>query len=172
MKFSPNQQLADHANSDQTVDVEVWPEGSLEILSQVEVDQLRNQGESGLYTLLWRCILAVLNSGGNTDDARAVVEKHKNFSIGFIQLNRGLKLSLQGAPSTAFVDGKMIRGIRELLFAVLRDIVVTNNEIRQSGRFDLKSSENITNAVFHILRNARLLRTPTDADLVVCWGGT
>jgi len=65
----------------------------------------------------------------------------------------------------------MIRGTRELLFAVLRDIVFTNNEIRESGRFDLKSSDNITNAVFHILRNARLLQTHSDADLAVCWGG-
>lgn len=171
LKSFPDQQLAIWANSDRTVDVEVWPEGSLEILSQVEVDQLRNQGAGGLYTLLRRCMLAVLNSGGNIDDARAVLEKHKDFSVGFIQLDRGLKLSLKGAPSVAFVDGKMIRGIRELLFAVLRDIVFTNNEIRESGRFDLKSSENITNAVFHILRNARLLQTPADANLAVCWGG-
>lgn len=155
----------------ETVDVEVWPEGSLEILSQVEVDQLLDQGEGGLYTLLRRCILAVLNSGGNTDDARTVLEKHKDFSVGFIQLDRGLKLSLKGAPAGAFVDGKMIRGTRELLFAVLRDIVFTNNEIRESGRFDLATSENITNAVFHILRNARLMQTPADADVAVCWGG-
>jgi hypothetical protein len=65
----------------------------------------------------------------------------------------------------------MIRGIRELLFAVLRDVVFVNNEILDSGRFDLQSSENITNAVFHILRNARLLQTPAQPDLVVCWGG-
>jgi len=171
LKSVPDQELAVQSDTDTTVDAEVWPEGSLEILSQVEVDQLRNQGEGGLYTLLRRCLLAVLNSGGNTDDARAVLEKHKDFSVGFIQLDRGLKLSLKGAPSGAFVDGKMIRGIRELLFAVLRDIVFTNNEIRESGRFDLKSSDNITNAVFHILRNARLLQTPADADLAVCWGG-
>ncbi len=171
LKSVPDQELAVSADTGETVDVEVWPEGSLEILSQVEVDQLLDQGEGGLYTLLRRCILAVLNSGGNTDDARAVLEKHKDFSVGFIQLDRGLKLSLKGAPSGAFVDGKMIRGTRELLFAVLRDIVFTNNEIRASGRFDLKSSENVTNAVFHILRNARLLQTPADADLVVCWGG-
>ncbi len=171
LKSVPDRELAVSADTDDTVDVEVWPEGSLEILSQVEVDQLLDQGEGGLYTLLRRCILAVLNSGGNTDDARAVLEKHKDFSVGFIQLDRGLKLSLKGAPSAAFVDGKMIRGTRELLFAVLRDIVFTNNEIRESGRFDLKSSENITNAVFHILRNARLLRTSADADLTVCWGG-
>jgi predicted Rossmann-fold nucleotide-binding protein len=158
-------------DSDITIDAEVWPEGSLEVLSQVEVDQLRNQGEGGLYQLLRRCILAVLNSGGNTDDARAVLEKHRDFSIGFIQQDRGLKISLKGAPSSAFVDGVMIRGIREQLFAVLRDVVFTNNEIRESGRFDLMSSENITNAVFHILRNARVLETPAIPNLVVCWGG-
>ena len=171
LKSVPDQELAVNVDTGEPVDVEVWPEGSLEILSQVEVDQLLDQGEGGLYKLLRRCILAVLNSGGNTDDARAVLEKHKDFSVGFIQLDRGLKLSLKGAPSAAFVDGKMIRGTRELLFAVLRDIVFTHNEIRASGRFDLKTSENITNAVFHILRNARLLQTPADADLTVCWGG-
>jgi predicted Rossmann-fold nucleotide-binding protein len=158
-------------DSDEAIDTEVWPEGSLEVLSQVEVDQLRNQGEGGLYQLLRRCILAVLNSGGNTDDARAVLEKHRNFSVGFIQQDRGLKISLRGAPSSAFVDGVMIRGIREQLFAVLRDVVFINNEIRESGRFDLLTSENITNAVFHILRNARLLETPSTPNLVVCWGG-
>jgi len=171
LKSFPDRASVGRSDGEQTVDVEVWPEGSLEILSQVEVDQLRNQGEGGLYTLLRRCILAVLSSGGNIDDAREILEKHKDFSVGFIQLDRGLKLSLKGAPSAAFVDGKMIRGTRELLFAVLRDIVFTNNEIRESGRFDLQSSENITNAVFHILRNARLLQTHADADLAVCWGG-
>ncbi len=158
-------------DSDETIDAEVWPEGSLEVLSQVEVDQLRNQGAGGLYQLLRRCILAVLNSGGNTDDAKAVLEKHRDFSVGFIQQDRGLKISLKGAPSSAFVDGVMIRGIREQVFAVLRDVVFTNNEIRESGRFDLKTSDNITNAVFHILRNARVLEPPAAPNMVVCWGG-
>ena len=158
-------------DSDELIDAEVWPEGSLEVLSQVEVDQLRNQGEGGLYGLLRRCILAVLNSGGNTDDAREVLEKYHDFAVSFIQQDRGLKVSLTGAPASAFVDGKMIRGIRELLFAVLRDVVFTNNEIRESGRFDLQTPGNITNAVFHILRNARLLDPPTSPNLVVCWGG-
>ena len=49
----------------------------------------------------------------------------------------------------------MIRGTRELLFAVLRDIVFTRNEIIESGRFDLDASDGITNAVFHIVRNAQ-----------------
>jgi len=155
----------------ETVDAEVRPEGSLEVLSQLEVDQLRSSGEGGLYTLLRRCMLAVLNSGSQTDDARTLLERYKEFDLGFIQQDRGLKLSLQGAPGDAFVDGKMIRGIRELLFAVLRDIVYTRNEVVDSNRFDLESGGGITDAVFHIVRNAGLLQLPADVNLVVCWGG-
>ena len=154
-----------------TVDAEVWPEGSLEVLSQFEVDQLRGSGEGGLYPLLRRCMLAVLNSGSEMDDTRTVLERFKNFQVGFIQQDRGLKVSLSGAPAIAFVDGKMIRGIRELLFAVLRDIVFTRNEIIEDSRFDLQSSEGTTNAVFHIVRNAKLLLTPANLNIVVCWGG-
>ena len=159
------------ADSDETVDAEVWPEGSLEVLSQVEAEQLRRHGEGGLHALLRRSILAVLNSGAQTDDTRAVLQKYRSFEVGFKQQDRGLKVTLKGAPAMAFVDGTMIRGIRELLFAVLRDIVFTDHELRATGRFDLKSSANITNAVFHILRNARILQLPVKPDLVVCWGG-
>ncbi|MCB1845221.1 MAG: DUF4478 domain-containing protein, partial [Halioglobus sp.] len=159
------------ADSDKTVDAEVWPEGSLEVLSQQEADQLRNVGQGNLYTMLRRCLLAVLNSGGNSDDAREVLSRHREFAVRFEQQDRGLKLVLTGAPASAFVDGEMIRGIREQLFAVLRDIVYTSNEIQASGRFNLQSSDNITNAVFHILRNARVFRLPANPDLVVCWGG-
>ena len=154
-----------------TVDAEVWPEGSLEVLSQFEVDQLRGRGEGGLYPLLRRCMLAVLNSGSQMDDTRAVLQRFKDFQVGFIQQDRGLKVSVKGAPPDAFVDGKMIRGIRELLFAVLRDIVFTRNEIVEDRRFDLESNDGTTNAVFHIVRNARLLLTPASLDVVVCWGG-
>ena len=154
-----------------TVDAEVWPEGSLEVLSQLEVDQLRSSGEGGVYPLLRRCLLAVLNSGSTTDDTRAVLESYRHFDAGFLQNDRGLKLALKGAPGHAFVDGKMIRGIREQLFAVLRDIVFTQNEIIGDPRFDLESESGTTNAVFHILRNARVLTIPADVNLVVCWGG-
>ena len=159
------------AETDQTVDAEVWPEGSLEVLSHFEAEQLRNKGEGGLYPLLRRCILAVLNSGNETDDTRDVLQRYSEFGLSFVQQDRGLQVQLKGAPSSAFVDGQMIRGIRELVFAVLRDVVYTNNEIQESRRFHLQTSENITDAVFHIVRNARLLRLPATPNLVVCWGG-
>ena len=153
------------------IDAEVWPEGSLEVLSQFEADQLQSSGSGGLYPLLRRCMLAVLNSDSNTDDARALLRTYRDFEVGFIRQDRGLKVSLKNAPADAFVDGTMIRGTRELLSAVLRDIVFTRNEIIDSGRFDLSTSGGITNAVFHIVRNARLLMLPASVNLAVCWGG-
>ncbi|GJM23207.1 MAG: LOG family protein [Planctomycetota bacterium] len=157
--------------SGETVDAEVWPEGSLEVLSQLEVERLRSESEGAMHTLLRRCILAVLNSGAHTDDTRAVLEKHKKFAVGFEQQDRGLKVTLKNAPASAFVDGKMIRGIREQVFSVLRDVVFISYEIEESGRFDFDTSENVTNAVFHILRNARLLQPTVESNIVVCWGG-
>ena len=153
------------------IDAEVRPEGSLEVLSQFEVDQLQSSGTGGLYPLLRRCMLAVLNSGSESDDARELLETYRDFEVGFIRQDRGLKVTLRNAPEKAFVDGKMIRGTRELLSAVLRDIVFTRNEVLDSGRFDLTASDGITNAVFHICRNAQLLKLPARVNLVVCWGG-
>lgn len=154
-----------------TVDAEVWPEGSLEVLSKLEVDLFRSSGEGGLYPLLRRCLLAVLNSGVENDDARAVLARYSNFEVAFLQKDRGLKMSLTAAPAHAFVDGEMIRGTRELLFAVLRDLVFARNEIHGDERFDLETTQGTTNAVFHIVRNARLLVWPAEVGLVVCWGG-
>lgn len=159
------------SDSPTCVDAEIWPEGSLEVLSQLEVDLLKSSGAGGLYPLLRRCLLAVLNSGSETDDAKQVLETYCDFEVNFIQQDRGLKVSLKNAPADAFVDGTMIRGTRELVSAVLRDIVYTRYEIFDSGRFDFDSSEGITNAVFHIVRNARLLMLPAEINMVVCWGG-
>ncbi len=151
--------------------IEVMPEGSLEVLSQQEVNRLRSTGEGGQHELLRRCALAVLNVGSVTDDTREVLARYHDFDIGIVQQDRGLKLSLTNPPESAFVDGEMIRGIRELLFTVVRDVVYINNEVFANGHFDLQSSAGITNAVFHILRNAGVLRAGIESSLVVCWGG-
>ena len=154
-----------------TIDTEVLPENSLEAFSQVEVEQLLSEGEGGLHGLLRRCILAVLNSGSDTDDTRAVLDLYRDFRVNLVQQDRGLKIVLNAAPPSAFVDGHLIRGIREMLFAVLRDMVYTGSEIHHGGHFCLEDSHGITNAVFHILRNARMFERAMDTNLVVCWGG-
>jgi predicted Rossmann-fold nucleotide-binding protein len=151
--------------------VEVRPEGTLEVLSRQEIERLRATGEGSLNELFRRCALAVLNVDETSDDTREVLERYHDFRIGIVQQDRGIKLALTNPPGAAFVDGQMIRGTRELLFAVLRDVVFTESEVTCSARFDLATGEGITNAVFHILRNAGVLRTHVDPDIVVCWGG-
>jgi len=150
------------------IDAIISPEGRLEVLSQVEVSKLL---EGGLYQLFRNCSLAVLNSGGHTDDGKELLERYRDFDIRVIQEERGIKLELQNAPANAFVDGKIIRGIKEHLFSVLRDVIYVNDEIQDNPHFDLNQSQGITNAVFHILRNANILRTGTNPNLIVCWGG-
>ena len=153
------------------VDALIAPEGSLEVLSQHEVVRLRDTSLGGLHELLRRCTLAVLNSGSVVDDSLQVMQRYPDFDIQVVQQERGIKLELRNAPAEAFVDGQMIRGIREHLFAVLRDIVYVHNEIRLHPRFDLNASGGITDAVFHTLRNARALSPGQPPNLVVCWGG-
>ena len=158
-------------NTPRKLSASVRPQGSLEVLSQLEVNALLDTSARGLYQLFRRCALAVLNSGSQTDNAREIFETYRDFGIRLMQRNRGVKLRLENAPASAFVDEKMIRGIQEHLFAVLRDIIYVHNEIQNDPSFDLSEPTHITSAVFHILRNARTLQTGTDPNLIVCWGG-
>jgi pyrimidine/purine-5'-nucleotide nucleosidase len=153
------------------VDARVAPKGSLETLSQQEIAKLLDSSQGGLYPLFRKCALAVLNTGGDLDDARAILEKYRDFDVRIVRRPWGIKLEIKNAPASAFVDGEMIRGLKDHLFAVLRDVVFISNEIMESGRFALTTSSNITNAVFHILRNARVLELQVRPNLVVCWGG-
>src|SRR5580693_8426191 len=153
------------------VDARVAPKGSLEHLSQEEIAKLLDSGQGGLYPLFRKCALAVLNSGSDIHDTRLIFEKYRDFDLRIVRQAYGIKLEIKNAPAAAFVDGAMIRGLKDHLFAVLRDVVFISNEIMESGRFDLSSSPSITNAVFHILRNARVLETQVKPNLIVCWGG-
>ncbi len=157
--------------STELVDARVAPKGSLEHLSQQEIAKLLDSGQGGLYPLFRKCALAVLNSGSDLDDARSIFERYKDFDLKIVRQAWGVKLEIKNAPAAAFVDGQMIRGLRDHLFAVLRDVVFISNEITESGRFTLDTSSSITNAVFHILRNARVLDHQMRPNLVVCWGG-
>lgn len=154
-----------------TVNARVSPRGGLDVLSRSEVSRLRDASKGGLHELLRRCSLAVLTSGSASDDPRAALERYPDYDIQVQQQDRGIRLELSHAPAQAFVDGKLIVGVAELLFAVVRDIAYTATEIQASGRYDLNDSHDITNAVFEILRNARVLTPHMEPNLVVCWGG-
>jgi pyrimidine/purine-5'-nucleotide nucleosidase len=154
-----------------SVDARVGPRGSLENLSQGEIDKLLDTSQTGLYTLFRNCALAVLNSGSDNDNAKEIFERYRNFDVQIVRHAWGIKLQISNAPAAAFVDGEMIHGIKEHLFAVLRDVIYTANEIIGVGRLDIHDPASITNAVFHILRNARVLDYKARPNLVVCWGG-
>ena len=155
----------------EVIDTEISPEGRLEVLSKSEVARLWDTSHSGLYQLFRNCALAVLNCGSGLDDGKELLERYKSFDISIIQRERGIKLFVKGAPASAFVDGVMIKGIQEHLFAVLRDILFIDSEVLQSSQIDLNTTEGITDAVFHILRNANILQPQINPNMVVCWGG-
>ncbi|MFZ4765252.1 MAG: nucleotide 5'-monophosphate nucleosidase PpnN [Roseimicrobium sp.] len=149
----------------------VGPGGTLEILSKLEVERLRDTSESGLHEIYRRCSLAVLNCGANEDNSKLILERYRDFDIRVLQQARGLELELHHAPAKAFVDGVMVKGIRDHLYSVLRDLVYTQFEVIENPSFDLTQSSGITSAVFHILRNAGSLVPGRGPNLVVCWGG-
>lgn len=154
-----------------TISTYVHPAGSLDVLSKYEVSLLTDSTHKDLQQLFRVCALAVLNTGNNSDNCRDIIEQHKDFDIKILSTDRGVKLHVINAPAAAFVDGEMIVGIQEHLFAVLRDLVYAYQQILHSGQFDLTNSDDITNASFHILRNAGVLNPVKYLNLVVCWGG-
>ena len=153
------------------IDAQITPEGRLDVLSKAEVSKLLDTSQGGLYRTFRNCSLAVLNCGSAMDDGKELLERYPDFDIRVIQEQRGIKLEVKNAPAHAFVDGRMIKGINEHLFAVLRDIIYVSDEINDNPKFDMGTSRGITDAVFHILRNANILRSMTNPNLVVCWGG-
>jgi predicted Rossmann-fold nucleotide-binding protein len=146
---------------------QINPVGNMNLLSQAEVDQLQHSVSSALYTLYRNCSLAVLNAGSNTDDAEEIYQKYLSFEIHVLRRERGVKIDLKNPPTHAFVDDKIIRGIREHLSAVLRDILFLHSRYRTMPC----SSEGITDATFDILRNADAILPETEPNLVTCWGG-
>ncbi|MFW9078777.1 nucleotide 5'-monophosphate nucleosidase PpnN [Pseudomonas sp. P2757] len=152
------------------INASVSPKGSLETLSQREVQQLSETGSGSSYTLFRQCALAILNTGAHVDNAKTILEAYKDFEIRIHQQDRGVRLELLNAPADAFVDGEMIASTREMLFSALRDIVYTENELG-SQRIDLSNSQGISDYVFQLLRNARTLRPSVEPKIVVCWGG-
>jgi len=152
-------------------EITIRPNGALQILSKQEANQLCDTSDKGLNDLLRRCALAVLNTGNNLDCGEKLLEMHPDFDIKVQSRGRGIELIICSPPESAFIDGEMLEGLREHLFAVVRDLIYVRNNIIESDLFDLSHSAGITNAVFHILRNAEVLRTDEDPSLIACWGG-
>jgi len=148
----------------------ITPVQSLDLLSRQEMASLAHTDQQ-VHQLFRRCALAILSTGSETDDAAAMLERYHDFEIRIVPESRGLEMEIYNAPPQAFVDGEMIRGIRSHLFSALRDIVYVHHKRVNQGRFDLNSGPGITDAVFRILRNADVVKSDAQPQLVVCWGG-
>lgn len=163
-----------HTDRPATCNATLYPSSDLAALSRREVARLR-KASGDLHEVLHSCALAVLTSGSHSDDPRAAREQYPDFSIDIEQHDRGLRLVLRNAPAMAFVDGKIVRGVAELLFSVVRDLAYAAIELGSAqaaaiAEDELEVGEGLTEVVFDLLRNARMLRR-TDPNLIVCWGG-
>ncbi|NVK21635.1 MAG: DUF3412 domain-containing protein [Kangiellaceae bacterium] len=159
------------ANTNNLINTEITAESGLELLTNDEIQKLSDHSKGSDYELFKKCVLAVLSSTKITDDISHVHDLLDNFDIEVIQLNKGVKLKITNAPDGAFVDGVMIQGLKEQVFSVLRDIVFLKQELEANSRIDFKTSSGCTNAIFHVLRNAKALVAGEDPKMVVCWGG-
>lgn len=148
----------------------VRPLKTLNLLSQREMASLAS-ADKDVHRLFRQCALAVLNTGSAMDDARKLYADYDDFEVQVVAEPRGIKLELFNCPADAFVDGKMIKGIRSHLFAALRDIVFTHHKMVNQQRFDLSSTDGTSDMIFRILRNAGTLIDDLPPRLVVCWGG-
>ncbi|WJG10417.1 nucleotide 5'-monophosphate nucleosidase PpnN [Aliiglaciecola sp. LCG003] len=150
--------------------IQLNPVGTLSQLSQFEVDKLKQSVDGELYNLFRNCCLAVLNSGVEEDNYEEMFEPYQDFSVNLIRRERGVKIELINPPAVAFVDGKLIKGVHEHLFAVLRDIL----HMADKYHFDegeISESRQLTDIVFDMLRHAEVIKVGSDPNMVVCWGG-
>lgn len=152
------------------MNITISPRGSMSLLSQLEISRLQESSDKQLYRLFRNCCLAVLNAGSNTDSSEEIFNKYHDFDVKLIKSERGVQLELINPPAEAFVDGKLIIGMQELVESVLRDILFTG-ERYNAQTLDSADTNTLTHVVFDILRNAHVVQPNMDPNVVVCWGG-
>ena len=148
----------------------ISPVGSMALLSQLEVNQLKYSASCEIYQLFRNCSLAVLNSGSHTDSSKEILEKYQDFEINVLHQERGVILELLNPPEEAYIDGELIKGMQEHLFSVLRDLLYVTTQLQPLNPTEFDSEE-FTSLVFSILRNANVLKAGVEPNVVVCWGG-
>ncbi len=149
----------------------VSPESSLEMLSINEMQWLIEQAHGPQHELIRRCVLAILNSGSELDDAHEILNMYKDFDVKLSWQRRGIRFELINPPTDAFVDGEMILGMREHLSAVIRDLIYSPSLYETGHNKNLSEGRKITDFIFRFLRNAETVHPNRRPNLVVCWGG-
>ncbi len=153
----------------QTVSSTIKPAGEMAILSRHEAERLHDVSGSGLHHLFRKCALAVLSSGSPIDNCEELLSMYPNFDITVSNCHQGIQLEVTDAPASAFVEGQLIEGIRQHLYAVLRDIIHLNDTI--SNHDNISNGTQTSHEIFYRLRHAGVLRPGVSPNTVVCWGG-
>lgn len=153
------------------MDARIALEGGVGNLAGAKLDALRDAFSGDRYETWRRCSLAALYTGSEAADVTGNLRRNRSFRLSLVEDEGRIVLDLESAPASAFADGKIIRDIRQHLFAVLRDLSYAHAAGLQGNGLHLKSSAAVTEAVFRMLRNARLVDAPPVRNLVVCWGG-
>ncbi len=160
-----------NCNKEKTIDkCVIAARGGMTLLSQDEINKIMNMGKGSVHALFRKCCLAVLNCDAKDDDAMAVLSRFPDFEVKLLPRERGIHLEFVNAPAAAFVDGKMISGIRDSIFSVLRDIIFQSSE-HKDGNYDESTLSGISNMVFEMLRRGEVYQFGKEPNLVVCWGG-
>ena len=152
--------------------VQLNPVGWMSQLSQLEVSLLQQSSQSHLYGVFRNCCLAVLNSGEEEDNYQTLLSPHSDFDVRLVRRERGVKIELINPPELAFVDGELIKGVHEHLFAVLRDMLYMGSKHSTTfeGLIDAPSRLT-THVVFDMLRHADAISHELPVNMIVCWGG-
>lgn len=149
----------------------------LKFLTPTEVEDLTEVGERGLRETFRRCCLGIMYSGSRSDSTKELLEIHEDFDIEIARAKQGVKFVLKNAPKSAFVDGRELKeSLQEHLCAVAIDLIYHAKHLGTP-----RTSEDMTDAVFRILRHARVFeqreprnshaRSRRELSRVVCWGG-
>ncbi|WP_421133803.1 nucleotide 5'-monophosphate nucleosidase PpnN [Alteromonas sp. A079] len=151
--------------------VQLNPVGWMSQLSQMEVTRLQDAANGQLFQMFKNCCLAVLNSGVDEDDFEVLFAPYEDFDVKLVRRERGVKIELINPPEVAFVDDKLVRGVHEHLFAVLRDLLFMGNKYAFMHQETPAQSSEVTDMVFDMLRHANALEGNDAVNTIVCWGG-
>ena len=159
--------------------VEIEPDDErLDYLTSAEVNFLTTESANGCHDKFRRCCLGILHAGLHIDDSKELFEKHADFDVEIDRRVQGIMLVLLNAPELAFIDGTLKESLREHLCAAAIDLIYHAKQVGEP-----RTSEEITDAVFRILRHDRIfeMRDSSSRNVhkqkrrnlsrIVCWGG-
>ncbi|PVF13218.1 hypothetical protein DBO95_09685 [Yersinia pestis] len=116
----------------------VSPLGSMDLLSQLEVDMLKRTASSDLYRLFRNCSLAVLNSGSLTDNSKELLSRNETFDINVLRRERGVKLELVNPPDMRLLTAKLFAHYKQPVRGITRYLICqwSNRQCEQLPAFE------------------------------------